>query len=467
MMNNYKSWLFAALFVLFGLFGAQAQDYIVLNLSVQHAESDYVPADETNYYRHFLTLENVIEGESGVNTLSIAAGDDHFILYRYAANIEDAIRIPVADLSLSVSEAGVDYEITYLNQEPLAGYDLDLVTEGTLAVEDFFVNFDGLVLVDQFAIHLPAEGYGPESIDETYFGYRRGCKYVMEREDETTSSNTVDIAFPALACYSMALYNKNQVMEDFDAALPAGIKNAYVEYYNLPEDPEVTGCVLMRGDNTYPNEIISNLEHGDGNYTEVSEALPDYFGQTEYYVVERMDTADVITGTFGDYMTYVPVVMTDGSKRVKQDGPNTYGNPLNKTGLASLEAIVDGVITDLSTDDPWMWEDENGELCAYFLPVFDIKAVMPDYATWEYVPYLIRIWVKCDNIRDCYVDDDGNIVNIDDFSDTNFTFLGQEYFEDMWDDGEYPEQFTLGGPETGYSYAFGATYNPPLLRGIS
>ena len=91
MMKQYKLWLLGAVFVLLGTFSVQAQDQTptgfdpleCMNLDLQHVESDFVPAAECNYYRHFFTLENHTS-EEGLSTLSIAAGFNRFILYRYS-----------------------------------------------------------------------------------------------------------------------------------------------------------------------------------------------------------------------------------------------------------------------------------------------------------------------------------------------------------------------------------------------
>ena len=447
MMQNYKSWLFAALFMLFGMLGAQAQDFYMV-LALQHVESDFVPADECNYYRHFFTLENE-SGEGALNIYSIQNGADHFVLYRNSVYYaEETVGTPVADLYFTMDGDVVNYEITYQNQEPLADYDLDLVTAGTLPiVQSFFVDLESIVLVDQFTAGLSQEN------DNENFIWK--YNYFLQVAESDYSSNVVQVNNVVPYSYNLGFYTWEEIWADTDAKLTAGVKNA--EYYFDRVDDDEDGMPvkvysILRGDNTYPSVEISHMTAVENNtfvdYVEESEFLPEYYGvQEHYYSIARNDSSKVVTGGYGDFMTYVPVMWTDGEDRVKQDGDNSYGGFTSKTGVAGLDVLLQGTTTMPGSSDSWL--DENGQLCLFFNPVFYISATMPKYATWEYTPVRYRIWKKCSDPRYC-VYENGQLIN-----DTETERETFELIEDCGVD-EDETQVVFGDPES-YIYEFGAT----------
>ena len=462
MMTNYKSWLFAALFVFFGAFSSQAQMYDwFIYLDLQHVESDYVPAEESDYYRHFLTLDNVEPNymRSPLNLDFLAEGNNTFILCRYPVKQSgEAVMTPVANVTFTAEGDVVNYEITYMNQEPLPGYNLELVTQGTLPVEDGDVNLENLVMVDQLKV-LVRDEY-EEVVDNSKIYPWMQCGYVMflDNGDFDVHTNNVEVPqAPRAPLYTLGNYSWFDLKADEDVpTLQAGMKNAYFECFNLKYfDPEVTGYMVLRGDNTYPTDTISYVTRIENSQTfmEESHALPEYFGEENQWTINRNDTSLMVLGTYGDYMTYVPVTRTDGSARVKQDGENTYGGYVMKTGVAGLDGSVSGIVLDQSSETPMMFKDENGVDCVVFKPIFDLLITMPDYSTYEYWPSWVTIWVKSDNLRDYYIDDDGNPVNIpyeedeeeEEYQNNGYMCLGgQDIVYGHWDEelDEYVYDFT-------------------------
>ena len=495
MMKQYKLWLLGAVFVLLGTFSVQAQDQTptgfdpleCMNLDLQHVESDFVPAAECNYYRHFFTLENHTS-EEGLSTLSIAAGFNRFILYRYSTIFgEKAIPTPVAELTFTLADGSADYEITYLNQDPRPGYDLELVTQGTVAIEDYMLNLDGIVLVDQCKVVFADNGEfedfyyeDGENVDYSALYYWSSISYVMVLADEDMGSNSVEVPFaPGINLFSMGNYTYDELEQDmYQPTLQAGMKNAYFECFSLGEEPEITGYTILRGDNTYPTDTISYLVRPgtDRLYVEQCEALPEYFGQEETWEIARNDTSMMVLGDYGDYMTYVPVVRTNGADRVKQDGENTYGGFLCKTGVAGMSVDVDGIVHDQDSEEPLMFKDDDGVDCAVFENHFELSITLPDYATWEYKPQWLTIWVKSDNIRNFYFDDDGNPVYApkdEDDQSGDYLEVWYEYLDDeYWDEDlqEYVSSFTGELTIGDYEFdrcGFGATYDATLEEGVT
>lgn len=474
MKNYYKSWLFAALFVFFGSFSTHAQMYDwFMYLELQHVESDYVPAEESDYYRHFLTLDNVEPNylRSPLNLDFLAEGNNTFVLYRYPvlSNGGEVVMTPVANVTFTADGNVVNYEITYMNQEPLPDYGLELVTQGTLAVEDGDINLDGLVMVDQLKVLVRDVYY--EVLDNSTIYPWMQCGYVMflDNGDFDVHTNDVEVpSTPGVALYALGNYSFFDLAADNEMpTLQAGMMNACFDCFVLGYNkPEVTGYTVLRGCNDYPSDTISYLIRNEAGFKEASHALPEYYGEAASWELQRNDTSLMVLGTYGDYMTYVPVTRTDGKDRVKQDGDNTYGGYVMKTGVAGLDGSVTGIVLDQSSEDPMMFKDENGVDCVVFDPIFDLIFTLPDYSTFEYEPKWVTIWVKGDNLRKYDFDDEGNLFNEPFAEDENngCMLLGEQSINyGHWDEEleEYVYDYTgelIIGDDDDEWCGFAATY---------
>ena len=463
MMNYYKSWLIAALFVLCGVFSAQAQEEpFCMKLDLQHIESDFVPAAESNYYRHFITISNVDPMFMSLTLTpdQIDDGYDSFILYRFPL-IDGAEKTPVAKLTLTNNEGDVTYEITYMNQEPLPDYDLPLVTQGDLYVIEGLVDMQFIVFVDQLRVALVDDGsfdnyyYDDEGeFDPSKIYFWTCCGYVLELEDDdAVSTNTCELPYAHRTnLFALGNYFEDELDQDYwKPTLQAGMKNAYFECFSLEEDPEVTGYMILRGDNTYPTDTISYLVRPNPEerlYIEECNALPEYFMEQTSWIIARYDTTLKVLGDYGDFMTYVPVTIVNGEDRVMQDGDNTYGGLSQMTGVAGIEAYVDGFAHDQNSEEPLMFKDDDGVDCVIFDNHFDITLKLPDYVTYGYRPIGLTIWVKSDKLRDFEFDDDDNLVYVpkdEDDERGDYQCIWDEYLGgEVWDEdlGEWVSAFT-------------------------
>lgn len=349
-----------------------------LALKLDHFESDYVANEELNYYRNFLTIEN----EDIVNALTPARindGENEFILYRFDAAMPDVL-IPVATLTLT-AQGNVRYEVTYDNQEPLAGYSVPITTEGNLGHfgQDEAIDLSSIMFVDQF------NAITSENLHPNRYGY------VLMGDEK--SSSTVEVPVFKTSSTIDGFYTLDEVMNDVEGQLTASVKNANVKM-TLAPNPAVYYYTLERGNDTAPNEAISKLQRRtDGSYLEMLDVLPQYFNTVaEPGIVDRLDN-DIIVGTPGDFMAYQPVVWTFGNDRVNQDGENSYGSPIWKTGVGNVNPNVDGYAT---RDE---WTDENGKTCRIYYPTVSADGFVPDDASVEYEPFMFRVWRLCDDIR--------------------------------------------------------------------
>ena len=356
-----------------------------LALDIDHYESDYVIESELNYYRNFFNLTNLDE-LNAFTTARVAAGENQFVLYRYDMSVPN-VMTKVATVDLNVVNNGVRYNVEYQDQDKRPNYDIEVKTSDVLDVNNGVIDLSGLKLVDQFSA----------DVSENEHAERYG--YVLslgELSDDAKTTNSVEI--PVIKNYGMNLgyYTEEQIQNDKNAELTAGVKNADV-MYELYNAQEIYYVDLLRGNNAAPNEEISHLQRRtDGSFFEFSNVLPQYAGSIEWYWADRFDT-NVVTGNYNDYMTYVPITWTFGEDRVKKDGENSYGGEIYKNYVADVDVEVTGTVSDHGTFANWL--DENEEECAIFNPVITVDANMPTLGNWEYKPAMYRVWLKCDNRR--------------------------------------------------------------------
>ena len=356
--------------------------YDFLNLALNHYESDYVPSEELNYYRNFLNVQN----EDAVNALTperVAAGENAFTLYRFVSDNPD-VMTPVAQLTMTAGANGVTYAIAYENQEPLAGYNVPMTNNGTLAVNNNgALILDNILFVDQFTA-ITAENSHPN---------RYG--YMLALNDDSKTTNTVEVPVLKTSSTINGFYTIDEVTNDVDAQLTAGVKNAEVEM-TLANNPAIYYYTMERGDNAAPNDAISKLQRRtDGTFMEMNNHLGMAGNIYEAGLYDLYDN-DMLTGSMGDFVSYVPVIWTFGDNRVKQDGENSYGSPILKTGVANVTPAVDGVCTEGETGE---WKDENGKTCRIYYPTITAVGELPEEASVTYEPYMFRVWRLCDGVR--------------------------------------------------------------------
>ena len=360
--------------------------YDFLSLVLDHYESDYLASEENNYYRNFLNVEN----NDIVNYLTparVADGEDTFTLCRYDA-ADANVMVPVARLTLTVNGSRVNYSIAYENQAELPGYTVPVTNEGQLGAfaDDEAIDMSAITFCDAFNA-LTAENLHPS---------RYG--YVLISGDK--SSTSVEVPVFKTTSSLGGYYSLEEVMNDVDGELTPGVKNANVQL-NLSSNPAIYYYTLDRGDNTYPTEAISKMQRRtDGTYLEMLNVLPQYYNTVnEPGIVNRLDN-NVITGEKGDFMSYQPVIWTFGNDRVNQDGENSYGSPILRTGVGDVTASATGTYSSSIYGE---WEDENGMTCCIYNPIITVRGDVPEGST-TYQPFMYRVWRLCNDVRGFEVD---------------------------------------------------------------
>ena len=393
-----------------------------LSLKLNHYESDYVSAEQNNYYRNFLNLENM-DMLNALTPERVAAGENNFTLYRFDANNPD-VMIPVATLLINNN---LGYVVEYENQDPLAGYDVTVVTNGQLEVDgNNAIDLSAIMFVDQFKANTATNDH------PNRYGYM-----LVLNGDNSKNTNTVEVPVFKTTSTIDGYYTLNEVMNDVDATLTTNVMNANVEM-TLSNNPAVYYYTLERGNNTYPNEPISKLQRRtDGTYLEMLDVLPQYFNtEAQPGIVNRLDDIEVL-GEPGQYMAYEPVIWTFGTDRVNKDGENSYGSPIYRTGVGDVNADAVGTY---SVTEFGEWRDENNKLCCIYNPTISVSGIVPEDASVVYEPFMYRVWRLCNTVRgytidpvtnkpvnDPNADRSDNVLIIEEQTTDNYISIGNEY----------------------------------------
>ena len=355
-----------------------------ISLTLDHFESDFDKDHGMNYYRNFMGIINDV---NAITPDNIDNGMNQILVNRFDAAEPEGLTT-VATITFTNNNGNVSYAIEYVGQDILDGYDLNTLkiktgeSLGTYAGGDI-VDLSKIMIVDQFA----------ESVEGNNHPEKYG--YVLTLGDKT--SNDIDV--PVTKAYATidGYYTQEEVEADTDInhLLPVNVKSANLEL-TLENNSRIYHYSLDRGNDVeIPNERISYIQRrSGGDFMEMSNVLGNEGNIYDEGVLNFFDE-DPFYGTPGHYLSYLPIAWTFGTDRVKHDGENSYGSPVLYTGVGSVDATVTGTKSDHQHIN---WLDENGVECCIFNPFLTINGHVAE-ASVEYMPYMYRVWRKCDNIR--------------------------------------------------------------------
>lgn len=375
------------------------EDFI--SLTFGHHESDYVKSEQKNYYRNFMGIINDI---NAITPANIDAGMNQIVVNRFDAATPNAYTT-VGTITFTNNNGNVSYAIEYVGQNILNGYalsTLNIPVSGNLGHygANDIVNLAPIQIVDQFAESV-ADGNYPEE-----YGY------VLTLGDK--SSNDIPVKVMKINSTINGYYTQDEVDDDNDTNnfLPVNIKSAEMEM-DLVNNNKIYYYTIDRGnDEDVPDVQISYLQRRtDGNFMEMNNAMGLAGNMYEEGTLSVLDDP-AFTGTPGHFMTYLPVVWTYGTDRVKHDGENSYGSPILKTGVGKVTVSVSGTKSKHSVY--YNWKDYDGNECSIYNPLIAFQGAVPEDASVEYIPYMYRVWRVSNDIR-CYVYDNTSHkpVNVD------------------------------------------------------
>ena len=252
-----------------------------------------------------------------------------------------------------------------------------------------------LLIVDQLKQEIPADNSHPD-----HYGY------VLRYEPtggEKKESSSVRVDIQKTDETVKGKYTLDQIDKDTDRELTMGIYSADVEFDLSDENPDVDFYILER-ENSKDAEpsfnVVSKLQQTT-NFTYV-EMLQDSENEgEEYQAGPHYYYDEVLTGEYGDYVRYAPVVSTWGIDRryFEDDGlDNTYGAPIWKTGVAEVTMSSATAERQKNAWNSVNWTDEDGnDASLYILDKVMAVGKLPDYSTVQYEPYMFRIFVESPN----------------------------------------------------------------------
>ena len=242
--------------------------------------------------------------------------------------------------------------------------------------------------------------------------------------DSVHKTNTIDIPVYKTDSKVKGFYTAAEVAADTDHQLTVDVVNADVEM-TLENESMIYFYSLDRDKTKVPETRIARIQNNanaDGLYQEMSDELY-YMGETYTATqsapaqVHRWDGKTVMTGAVNEaYMSYIPVIWSwgDGTFNNKRNDwddngvHNSYGAPYYKTGVGDVTFNASTqVIAQTAGSSTATWTDGTDECCLYNV-VIDANGYLPTAVnSVEYEPYMFRVWVEGDGLRNYTTDDDG------------------------------------------------------------
>lgn len=304
------------------------------------------------------------------------------------------------------------------------------------------VRMGTLPIVDQFAEKIPPTNDHP---------YR--YTYFLKLASRDTTSSPAHVPVQHTGAEIEGYYSQTQMDEDTDPAnfLTTDMLSAEVDMNLSPASAPYFYTI-----NSVLNDVPQSAEDWDsylnvlqrreaGDYQEMQAAytydganIPNPNRNRVYASGENnfFDYRDIQAQNKSDSLSYVPIVWTKGIDRhyyTTDSLHNSYGAPLweVRTGDVSIgNPVIERQAKNANGD--WNasvnWYDENSNKCSLFM-IKDLHAtgVLP-VSNVEYEPYMFRLWVICDGLRNMTTDPNtGNAVNDPDADRTSPRLLYTKY----------------------------------------
>lgn len=412
-------------------------------------------------------------GSTGSGYLGYILNDDGTVYYNQATTSSNWVYLYVGGVSagdvikfigLTPGTSGASYAVS---PEMSDIYVYDVVVTETEA-ENALIDVSGIQIVDQFRDNTANDSH-PYLYD-----------YVLEYTgrntadwDTTRVSNVMIVPVQHSSSVLNGFYTFEEMIHDsIPTLLQEDVKNAEINM-SLTADAEVFYYTLMRNPaNAWSRITYTQKDNNNTFYTEGMNYLPQYAGAVNYPgdEIERLDNAEVLTGSYNDYMRYTPITWTYGYDRFYYDAEglpsgltpdgyhNSYGSPIWKTGVGKVTVnsveVQRQVKNDQTNEDnpATSWKDETGADCnVYFLGV-DATGMLPttnmkgEGGSNYYEPYMFRVWVKSNSgsLRGYtpMSSNNGDYVVNDPTLDRNMQVVYEEYTNSTVLDKSLPENYT-------------------------
>ena len=251
---------------------------------------------------------------------------------------------------------------------------------------------------------------------------------LVEQKPEDVRQKTNSVTVPVLATGSVinGYYTEEDVANDKDRHMELNLMNGDFQM-KLEPNGDIYYYTMNRSVNSKADADYIELTKPQHNINDTYTEMGDYFHEEPMTfnsgIKHRLDTVgeEYYYGEYGNqntYMTYIPIVWSFGNlennKRTNFDVDkkhNSYGSPIWQTGVGSvvINKNQSAIQRQSGKWATWTYE-ENGETknaCTYRAHISAYGYLPQDGnsdVNVEYEPYMFRIWVQCDGMRNYSVD---------------------------------------------------------------
>ena len=332
---------------------------------------------------------------------------------------------PARELQYNSTQSATGKRFRYYPEGTQQPIQLYKKVETTKPVGESIVRLGSLPIIDQFAVSV-ADNKHPNR-----YGYvlkyepKQGA--TGEAAKPKTSSH-IEVPVQKTGSVVNGFYTESQVAQDkvqydtvkvdnitADMQMNLSNTNSAIFYYSILNKQEAVPHIT-----TDSVDYVSNLQNDNFVYQEMFKKSPNInhrYNAGEHHYFD----GKVVQGEYGDMgMTYVPFITTRAIERfyfVEDSLHNTYGSPIWATSVGKVD--LDGSLIQRQDSSRWTaWSYIDGGktiLCSTYRAQVNAKCYLPvkdnTVSNVDYEPYLCRIWVRYDNLRNYHEGPNGFIID--------------------------------------------------------
>ncbi len=431
-----------------------------LTLSSPELDEDVTVNLTATYISHDPTLTAPVDGSTvevgnnsglGVNK-SIAVSGNYLTENLTVSVSGTGFRVSPTTLTAADVNAGTTITVTYTGTNPNATGTLTIssgevsvtvnltatYSTGIEPVVHGMVRMGTLPIVDQFAEKIPPTNDHP---------YR--YTYFLKLASRDTTSSPARVPVQHTGAEIEGYYSQTQMDEDTDPAnfLTTDMLSAEVDMNLSPASAPYFYTINSKLNGVPPtaddyNTYISVLQRREaGDYQEMykpsNASLTGYTGNVyPSGPYDFFDFRNIRASQSSDSLSYVPIVWTKGIDRhyyTTDSLHNSYGAPLWEVRTGNVNVLTPVYERQAkNANGDWNasvnWYDEDNNPCSLFiLKSLHATGVLP-VGNVEYEPYMFRVWLICDGLRNMTTDPKtGKAVNDPDADRTSPRLLYTKY----------------------------------------
>ncbi len=343
--------------------------------------------------------------------------------------------------------------------------------ETTKPAGESIVRLGSLPIIDQFAVSVAGNNH-PNRYGYV-LKYEPAAGATGEAAKAKTSSH-VEVPVQKTGSVVNGFYTASEVEQDkdhntivvdnitADMQMNLSNTNSAIFYYSILNKESAVPHIT-----TDSIDYVSNLQNDNFVYQEMFKKSPnlgDRYDAGEHHYFD----GKVVQGNYGDMgMTYVPFITTRAIERyyfVEDSLHNTYGSPIWATSVGKVDLEGTQVQRQTGKWSVWSYTDGDNQVdCSTYRACVDAKCYLPSTraSNVEYEPYLCRIWVSYNNLRNYHQGSNGLMVDDGKFDGDLMWLADVPVTADMLTDGYYHVIYGNIGEQETYTdqLIFGADNN--------